>query len=97
MVRRSQILQIEFQTLRRIRERHPDLPVVMVTDHTGFDTAVEAMKLGAQHYASTKPNVGTLPLRARIITAANTDLLAEVHPGRAGGLWWSVEQTLHRS
>jgi len=48
------------QTLRRIRDRHADLPVVMVTDHPGFDTAVEAIKLGALHYASKKPNVGTL-------------------------------------
>ncbi len=48
------------QTLRHIRERHPDLPVVMVTDHPGFNTAVEAMKLGALHYTSKKPNAGTL-------------------------------------
>jgi len=48
------------QTLQKIREIHPDLPVVMVTDHAGVDTAVQAMKLGALHYTSKKPNVGTL-------------------------------------
>ncbi|HOH06776.1 MAG TPA: sigma-54 dependent transcriptional regulator [bacterium] len=48
------------QTLQRIREEHPDLPVVMVTDHAGVETAVQAMKLGALHYTSKKPNMGTL-------------------------------------
>lgn len=48
------------KTLRKIRERWPDLPVVMVTDHTSVETAVQAMKLGALHYTSKKPNVGAL-------------------------------------
>ena len=33
--------------LRRIRETHPDLPVVMMSGHGTVDTAVEATKLGA--------------------------------------------------
>lgn len=48
------------QTLRRIREQSTDLPVVMVTDYAGVETAVEAMKLGAVHYTSKKPHMEAL-------------------------------------
>lgn len=48
------------QTLRHIRERHPELPVVMVTDHADAETAVKAMKLGAVYYTSKKPQMAAL-------------------------------------
>ncbi|WP_305042690.1 sigma-54-dependent transcriptional regulator [Geoalkalibacter sp.] len=41
-------------TLRRVRELRPRLPVVMMTGHGTIDSAVEAMKLGAYDYL-TKP------------------------------------------
>ncbi len=40
--------------LRRVRERDPDLPVLMITGHPSVETAVEALKLGAVDYL-TKP------------------------------------------
>jgi len=48
------------QTLRHLRERHPELPVVMVTDHADAETAVKAMKLGAVYYTSKKPQMAAL-------------------------------------
>jgi len=38
------------QILRRIRESHRELPVVMVTGYGSADSAMEAMQLGASHY-----------------------------------------------
>ncbi len=40
--------------LRRIRERRPDLPVIVITAHGTMQTAVEAIKSGAFEYI-TKP------------------------------------------
>jgi two-component system, NtrC family, nitrogen regulation response regulator NtrX len=48
------------ETLKKMREKYPDLPVLMITSHESVDTAVEAMKLGAIHYASKRPNVQEL-------------------------------------
>lgn len=42
------------ETLRRLRSFRPELPVVMMTGHGSIESAVEAMKLGAQNYL-TKP------------------------------------------
>jgi len=42
------------ETLRRVRSNRPELPVVMMTGHGSVETAVEAMRLGAQNYL-TKP------------------------------------------
>ncbi len=38
--------------LKQIKEHDPDTLVIMLTAHTGVDTAVEAMKNGAYHYAN---------------------------------------------
>jgi DNA-binding NtrC family response regulator len=48
------------QALKRIREFQPDLPVLMITSSESVDAAVEAMKLGAIHYATKRPNVREL-------------------------------------
>lgn len=40
------------EAFRIMRERWPELPVIMTTAFAGVDTAVEAMKLGAYNYIS---------------------------------------------
>lgn len=40
--------------LRRIRESHPQIPVIVITAYGSIDSAVEAMRLGAMDYV-TKP------------------------------------------
>ncbi len=42
------------EVLRRVRTLLPELPVIMMTGHGSIESAVEAMKLGAQNYL-TKP------------------------------------------
>lgn len=38
------------QILKRVKELHPELPVVMVTGYGSVDSAIEVMRLGASHY-----------------------------------------------
>ena len=40
------------EVLRRVKEQHPDVDVIMVTGLSQIDTAVQAMKLGAFDYLS---------------------------------------------
>ncbi len=50
------------EVLKKIKQNHPDLPVIMITDFADVPTAVEAMKLGALHYMSKSPNINALKL-----------------------------------
>ena len=43
--------------LKRIKERDPDTLVILLTAHSSVDTAVEAMKHGAFHYANKPFNL----------------------------------------
>jgi len=38
------------ETLKRIREEYPKIPVVMISAHGTIETAVQAMKLGAYDF-----------------------------------------------
>jgi two-component system response regulator AtoC len=38
------------EVLKAIKEREPDLPVIVLTAHGGVESAVQAMKLGAEDY-----------------------------------------------
>ena len=40
------------EVLREIKQMNPDVPVIMISGHGTFDTAVEATKLGAFDYLS---------------------------------------------
>ena len=40
--------------LAGIRERHPDLPVILITAYASSDSTIQAMRLGADDYI-TKP------------------------------------------
>src|SRR5918912_2926905 len=43
--------------LKQIKERDPDTLVILLTAYSSVDTAVEAMKHGAYHYANKPFNV----------------------------------------
>ena len=45
------------ETLRTLRKRMFDIPVIMITEHAGVNTAVEAMQLGAMKYMAKSPNM----------------------------------------
>ena len=42
------------ETLRQLRAKQPELPVILITDRGSLQTAMEAMRLGAAEYL-TKP------------------------------------------
>lgn len=50
------------ETLRRIREMRPDLPVVMVTGHGTIETAVKTTKMGAYDFLVKPPELAHLTL-----------------------------------
>lgn len=51
--------------LKRIREEHPDVPVIMITAFSSVDSAVEAMKNGAFDYVTKPFNLDELILTVR--------------------------------
>jgi DNA-binding NtrC family response regulator len=65
------------QVLKAVSERHPHVPVIMITAHGTVDTAVEALKLGAFDYV-TKP-FDRAEFRAVIAKAARTFELSQKH------------------
>ncbi|HEV8393391.1 MAG TPA: sigma-54 dependent transcriptional regulator [Vicinamibacterales bacterium] len=50
--------------LRKVKERTPDLPVILMTAFSSIESAVEAMKLGAFHYVNKPFNLDEVLLLA---------------------------------
>src|SRR5919197_4118289 len=48
--------------LKRIKERDPETLVILLTAYSSVDTAVEAMKQGAYHYANKPFNIDEIAL-----------------------------------
>src|SRR5215831_15409994 len=61
------------QTLKLLREKDPDLPVVMMSGHATIETAVQATKLGASDFIE-KP----LSTEKTLLTVRNTLALANL-------------------
>ena len=58
------------ETLRKIKEIHPDLPVVMVSGHATISTAIAATRLGAVDFLEKPLDLsGTIQLVRRVISA----------------------------
>jgi len=53
------------EVTRRLRERHPHLPIFVITAYAGIETAVEALKAGANDYLSKPVNVTELTTHLR--------------------------------
>jgi DNA-binding NtrC family response regulator len=51
-----------FEVLRRVKETHPDMDVIMVTGLSQVDTVVQARKLGARDFISKPFEPGELKL-----------------------------------
>jgi two-component system, NtrC family, response regulator AtoC len=68
--------------LKQIKEADPDILVILLTAHSSVDTAVEAMKHGAYHYANKPFNVDEI---AMLVEKAleTTQLRREVRALRA--------------
>ncbi len=48
--------------LKKIKKEDENIPVILITDYSSVDTAVEAIKLGAVDYISKSPNLEELSL-----------------------------------
>jgi len=46
--------------LKELKRREPYIPVIMITEHSSIDTAIEAVKIGAENYVSKDLNVKEL-------------------------------------
>ena len=72
------------EVLRRVKETHPDVDVIMITGLSQVDTAVQAMKLGAFDYISKpfEPDelqlVVQRALERRLLLRENLNLRSEV-------------------
>ncbi len=70
--------------LRRVREKAPDLPVIVLTGHGSIQSAVEAMKVGAVDYLIKPANPEEIlivldrALEVRNLRAENRELRAQV-------------------
>ncbi|MDQ7008378.1 MAG: sigma-54 dependent transcriptional regulator [Acidobacteriota bacterium] len=62
--------------LRRVRARHPDLPVIMVSGDDRPETVVAAMRAGATDYVSKHPRIELLRIR---VQKALDDLAWKTH------------------
>ena len=69
--------------LKKIKEREPDALVILLTAYTGVETAVEAMKQGAYHYANKPFNLDEIVLLVEK-ALETTRLRREVRALRAG-------------
>jgi len=78
--------------LPEIRQRHPEMPVLILTAHASLDTAIEAVRQGARDYLLKPIDPQNILLRAqevlaeqsqpkrrREITAQIQNLMAELH------------------
>ena len=68
--------------LKQIKDADPDTLVIMLTAHTGVETAVEAMKNGAYHYANKPFDLDEIMLLVEK-ALETTDLRREVRTLRA--------------
>ena len=50
------------EILKKIKKIDADMPVLMITDYSSIETAIEAMKLGAFDYISKTPNLNELKI-----------------------------------
>lgn len=50
------------ETLKRIKEQNPDLPVIMISGHGTIDTAVQATKMGAYDFIEKPPGYDKIVL-----------------------------------
>ena len=71
-----------------LKEGFPDIPVVMMSAYRDFDSAVDAINLGASRYVKKPINVKELRQIIRSLTEDSIDLTSESLDPEGGGLEW---------
>lgn len=75
------------ETLKKIRELHPGLPVVMISGHATISTAIAATRLGAMDFLEKPLDLaGTIQVVRKTLTAASATNreATEMHRGAGG-------------
>jgi UDP-3-O-[3-hydroxymyristoyl] N-acetylglucosamine deacetylase len=81
------------ETLRKIKELHPDLAVVMISGHATISTAVAATRLGALDFLEKPLDLsGTIQMVRRVL-AQNESLTAQSGPASVSGAvrWEAID------
>jgi len=71
--------------LKKIKSEDSALPIIMITEHSSIDTAIEAIKIGADNYVAKNLNVKELKalinksLSRKLDTAKSRTLMAETY------------------
>lgn len=81
------------QVMRTMREKNPDLPVVLFTGHATLQTAIEAMHAGAADYLLKPINPETLISRTRVLL---TELGIEKRKQELRQQISTLQEELHR-
>ncbi len=80
-----------------LKEKNPDVKIVVLTGYASISTAVEAIKLGATHYLA-KPAEMQAILEAFEYTAGNPDQEIREQPLSVDRLEWEhIQRVLHEN
>lgn len=71
------------ETLKRIKQKHPMVEVIMLTGHATAESAVEGMKSGATDYLVKPANVEDLVAKAEEAFQRRTDLESKIRMAEA--------------
>ena len=79
------------ETLRKIKELHPDLPVVMISGHATISTAVAATRLGALDFLEKPLDLtGTIQMVRRVMAQREASALQTAQVSAASSVRWEA-------
>jgi DNA-binding NtrC family response regulator len=65
------------EVLRRVKEKHPSIQVILLSGHPSVEAAVEGVKLGASEYLKKPPNVEELVNTIKRLYLRRLEILEE--------------------
>jgi DNA-binding NtrC family response regulator len=87
--------------LRKVKDSHPTMPVIMITGYPSIDTAVRAMKYGAINYYTKPLNLGNLLQETRQLLEKRErgELSGELQSGLVARdpVMQSIKENIHRA
>jgi two-component system response regulator RegA len=80
--------------IKALKQRNPDLRIVMLTGYSSVSTAVEAIKLGATNYLCKPASVDEVLLAFEDTAAAAEELPPIISPSLDRAEWEHIQQAL---
>lgn len=65
------------ETLKKIRKRHPEAEIIILTGNASIQTSIEAMKLGAEDYLEKPVDMNTLLKKINLAKDKHLHVLRE--------------------